>query len=62
MAVENHPKYREWVDALDFLKASNDSYQEMVSSGTDAEITAARGVLNYAKAQYAKVSDEIDNA
>lgn len=61
MAIEDHPKFPEWANALDALKAAKDAYQTAVAFGEPVSVTEnAKAALLVAHARYLQVSDEID--
>ncbi|WP_034962497.1 hypothetical protein [Erythrobacter longus] len=59
MAIEDHPDYPKWSDALDQLVAARDAMNEAKACGHTAELPRLQAELERAFAYYNKVSDEI---
>ncbi|MGB5086080.1 MAG: hypothetical protein WBO09_16105 [Methylocystis silviterrae] len=59
MAVQDHPKYREWSAALDILKEADDRYLAALERG-DVALKTYEIDLEKAKAAYDKIASEID--
>lgn len=61
MAIEDHPKFPEWADALDRLKEAKDALQTAVAFGEGPIVVERlRGNVIAAQLHFHKVSDEID--
>lgn len=60
MAVEDHPLYEKWSEAVDRLKIANDSYREAKKSGSDTLISAAKKQLGQAQTGYDLISKQLD--
>jgi hypothetical protein len=59
MAVQNHPKYPEWSEALDRLTKANERYLEALKR-KDSAIKTYEHDLEKAKEQYDRIASEID--
>ncbi len=59
MAIEDHPDYPKWSDALDQLVAARDAVNEAKAFGLKDELPRLQAELEQAFAYYNKVSDEI---
>jgi hypothetical protein len=57
LAVEDHPKYDAWSQALDELKAANDAYREAQRTGQG--VAAAKRRLDSAQAAFYLIADQI---
>ena len=61
MAIEDHPKFPEWVSALDRLKIAWDeyAYAKMFATGDDLSLLEAR--VYAARKRFNEISDTIDD-
>ena len=59
MAIEDHPKYEEWSDAVDTLKKANDRYREARDAGAP-NIEVYRLDLHKAREAYENIASEIE--
>jgi len=60
MAVENHPLYQAWNEALDRLvEAERRYYTALMEERTVDEVQPAALDLDEARARYRKIADEI---
>lgn len=63
VAVQDHPLYDEWSDALDRLKDANDRYREAISASSKvnpAIVEKSRRWLDNALSEYEEVSARLD--
>jgi hypothetical protein len=59
MAVQDHPRYPEWSEALDRLKEANDCYRSAKGRLDATAVASLLFNLEHCRQQYEKICDEI---